>query len=67
MGTLKHWHCGECHSEFDAFCPICANCAGIAWELSEETELNDDEIISIDEMLEEIENKEDENNNEWEV
>ena len=67
MGIIKRYHCPKCHSEFDAYCPICANCAEVAWEMHESEWLKDDEILSIDEILGEIERKEENNNNEWEV
>ena len=63
MGILKRYHCPKCHKEFDSYCPICDNCAEVAWEMHESEWLNDEEILSIDEVLEEIEGKDDDEDN----
>lgn len=33
MSQLKRWHCSQCGNEWDGYCPICAECREIAWEM----------------------------------
>lgn len=56
MGKLKLWFCSKCGNEFTGYCPICANCAEVAYEIELNPILSETEILSIDEELERVEN-----------
>ena len=60
---IKRWRCSNvmCNNEFESSCPLCERCAEVGYEVEIESEdlLDWDRIYSIDEVLEEIEGKDD--------
>jgi len=59
--NFKNWQC-KCGYTWSSECPICPLCKEIGWERQSKDVLDNMEIISIDEALEEIEGKDDDEN-----
>ena len=59
---IKKWICSRCGHRFKSDCPICEICTEVGYEIESQDALDDFDIISIDEALEEIEGKDDEEN-----
>lgn len=57
------WTCDKCGYSWHGQCPICPLCQNIGYELDKKDLLDSEEIYSIDEVLEEIEGKDDNNYN----
>ena len=49
------WICPQCGHRWKSECPICDVCTEIGYEQGSKDMLDDIEIVSIDEVLEEIE------------
>jgi hypothetical protein len=56
MGNMKLWFCSACGNEFTGYCPICANCAEVAYEIQLNPILSEEEIFSVDKEIERVEN-----------
>jgi len=53
------WICQRCGHRWTSDCPICEVCTEIGYEQTSKDMLDDESIVSIDEVLEEIEGKDD--------
>jgi hypothetical protein len=63
---MTKWICPRCGYKWKSDCSICDVCTEIGYEITSQDVLDDMEIISIDEALEEIEGKCDEDeDNHW--
>ena len=66
MEEMMNLICPRCGHRWKSQCPICDVCTEIGYEISSKDILDDLEIISIDEAMEEIEGKDDdEQENNW--